>query len=42
MALTKNAILKKRPPAPRYARPEDRLRGCLKGRAALIPAARQL
>src|ERR1700686_4281971 len=29
-------ILRKPPPGPRFARPEDRLRGCLEGRTALI------
>ena len=36
MALKKNLILRKPPPGPRVARPEDRLRGCLEGRTTLI------
>ena len=36
MALKKLLILRKLPTGPRFARPEDRLRGCLKGRTAPI------
>jgi len=36
MAMKKYLILRKPPPGPRPARPEDRLRGCLEGRTALI------
>ena len=36
MALRKFLILRKPPTGPRYARPEDRLRGCLEERTALI------
>jgi hypothetical protein len=36
MALGKFVILRKPPTGPRFARPEDRLRGCLEGRTALI------
>jgi hypothetical protein len=36
MALRKSLILRKLPTGPRFARPEDRLRGCLEGRTALI------
>jgi hypothetical protein len=39
MPLRKNLILRKPRPGPRYARPEDRLSGCLEGRTVLIPAA---
>jgi hypothetical protein len=38
MALTEFLILRKPPTGPRCARPEDRLRGCLEERTALIPA----
>ncbi len=38
MALTEFLILRKPPPVPRLARPEDRLRGCLEERTAPIPA----
>jgi len=37
--IKKNLILRKPPPGPRGARPEDRLRGCLEGRTMLGPAA---
>src|SRR5215813_4303472 len=37
MALKKSLILRRPPPGPRLARPEDRLRGRLEGPAALIP-----
>jgi hypothetical protein len=32
--------LRKPSPGPRFARPEDKLRGCLEGRAVRVPAAR--
>jgi hypothetical protein len=35
--IKKNLILKKPPPGPRAARPEDRLRGCLEGGMAVVP-----
>jgi hypothetical protein len=36
MALTEYLILRKPPPGPRLARPEDRLRDCLEERIAVI------
>ena len=38
MSLRKFLILRRPPPGPRAARPEDRLRGRLEGRTTLIQA----